>query len=115
MNERYVLISFWSANDEASVRNVIEMKPVYERFKNKGFEIYQVAVDKSIETVEKRVYFEELSWINVVDTAYPNSLTRRLYNVNQVPMNYLIDKEKEEILVKNTNASSLEKLLNNLL
>jgi hypothetical protein len=115
MNERYVLLSFWSVNQEESIRNVLSLKEIYPRYRNRGFEVYQVALEKSIEKWKNALVFEEIEWVSVCDTGFPNSTTRYVYNVNSVPMNYLIDMEKQEILNKNISPPDLAKTLDYLL
>ncbi len=108
---RLVLLSFWSVQQEESVENTIALKKVYNKFHSYGFEIYQVGFDKSVVRWKKAIQFEEIPWISVLDTAYPGSKTQYLYNVNSLPMNYLLDKEQKEILAKNITPEELERSL----
>jgi hypothetical protein len=115
LDDKYVLLSFWSVKQPESVQNVLALKKIYQKYNNKGFEIYQVALEKSIPKWKGVLAFEEIEWVSVCDTAYPNSKTRSYYNVNSVPMNYLIDMENQEILLKNVSPSILDKNLEYLL
>jgi hypothetical protein len=112
---KYVLLSFWSINQDESVRNMLEFKSVYNKLDKNKFEIYQVSLDNSFENFRKRVFFEEIDWISVCDTAFPASSTQSLYNITTVPMNYLLNLEQNEILVKNISPENLETTLNYLL
>jgi hypothetical protein len=112
---KVVLLSFWSVNQSESVQKVLEMQKTYKKYKHKGFEIYQVSIDKSLSDWRKAVKFEEIPWISVCDTAFPNSNTRLLYNVNEIPLNYLIDSEQSEVLARNLTANELDQTLNTLL
>lgn len=112
---KYVLLCFWSVNHEESIQNTLKLKSVYNKFSNDEFEIYQVAIDNSFELFKKRVYFEELKWVSVCDTAFPQSQTRSMYNVSSLPLNYLIDKEQKEIIAKNISPEKLENTLTYLL
>jgi peroxiredoxin len=106
---KLVLLIFWSVNQPESIRNMLELKDVYKKYHKKGFEIYQVSVDNSLENWKRTIAFEEIPWISVCDTAFPASQTRSLYNVNSLPMNYLIDKQQKEILAKNITSENLDK------
>ena len=112
---KVVLISFWSVNQQSSRDNVVALKNIYKKHKNKGFEIYQVSVNKSIPEWRKALSFEEIPWISVIDTAYPSSKTRMMYNVNEVPMNFLIDAEQKNIVAKNVSPENLDRLLSGML
>ncbi len=112
---RVVLLTFWAINQQESIDNLIALKRIYGKYKNNGFEIYQVAFDKSIPRWKSALKFEEVPWISVVDTAFPGSKTQSLFNVNELPMNYLIDKEQKEILAKNISPEALENSLPHLL
>ena len=112
---KYVLLSFWSVNQKESVQNTMELKTAYSKLKNREFEIYQVSVDKSFDAFRRRVNFEDLPWICVCDTSFPNSLVRGQYNVNTLPMNYLLDKGQTEILAKNLPPDEIGRFLNYVL
>lgn len=110
-----VVLFFWSPKQAESVQHVVELQRVYKKYNNKGFEIYQVSIDKSIDDWKKTLDFEEIKWISVCDTAFPNSKTQQLYNVNTIPLNYLINKEQSEILARNLTADKLDERLQSLL
>ena len=108
---KYVFLTFWSVDDDECIQNTLDLKAMYEKYKDLGFEIYQVSTDNSIEKFRKRIMFEELKWINVVDTGFAQSQTRYLYNVNSLPTNYLLNREQTEILAKNLSPEVLEQTL----
>jgi hypothetical protein len=112
---KVVLLSFWSVKQAESIQNTLEMQKVYKKYKQKDFEVYQVSVDKSLSDWQRAVTFEEIPWISVCDTAFPNSQTRILYNVNVIPLNYLIDREQSEIIARNLTPNELDQKLKLLL
>jgi peroxiredoxin len=109
---RYVLLSFWASADEQSMSESLEMRKVYERFKRRGFEVFQVSFDPSAEAWKRAVRFNELTWVHVIDPKFPNSVVAGNYNVTQIPANYLIDKNQTTILGKNLTPSQLQQKLN---
>ena len=111
----YVLLSFWASWNKESVNVNLRLKDVYEKYHKKGFEIYQVSFDKSVKQWHNAVRFDELPWINVNDSTFPNSLTARDYNVNDLPWNYLIDKNMVTIIGKNLTSNELNIKLSGLL
>ncbi len=104
---KVVLLSFWASWDEASRRANDHMKKVYQQYKDQGFEIYQVSLDRSKILWENAVVKDELPWINVSDLRYTDSFPARIYNINQLPANYLISREGD-IIGKNLFGHLLE-------
>jgi peroxiredoxin len=109
-NEKVVLLDFWVTVDpNAKMRN-FELKKVYDKYQAKGFEIYQVALDRNKSSWVTAVQESKLPWISVCDFNGENSPSARLYNVQKVPANYLIN-AKGEIVGKNLTDQELEKKL----
>lgn len=104
---KLVLLSFWASWDEASRRANDHMKKVYQQYKDQGFEIYQVSLDRSKILWENAVVKDELPWINVSDLRYTDSFPARIYNINQLPANYLISRDGD-IIGKNLFGHLLE-------
>jgi len=85
----------------------------YNKYKNKGFEIYQVSVDNNriewVDAIDK----DGLSWINVGDMEGSNQAVRN-YNVQTVPYNYLLN-EEGEVIAKDLKGQALDRALSRLL
>ena len=92
------------------IQQNLELKKVYEKFRKRGFEIYQVSFDNSRENWKRAVRFDELPWISVIDTGYPNSIVAGNYNVTQFPANYLIGKDNIPSWQKSYPGSTESKL-----
>lgn len=90
---KYVLLSFWASWNQESVAENLRFKSVYNKYKSKGFEIYQVSLDNKKEDWEKAIRFDELPWINVSDLKYPESTVVGTFNVQKIPMNYFVEKD----------------------
>ncbi|SMO51650.1 Peroxiredoxin [Saccharicrinis carchari] len=111
---KLVLLSFWASWDAKSVQENKRLLSIYKKYNSKGFEIYQVSLDKSKLLWEDAIKKDQLPWINVSDLQYTNSYPARLYNVQQLPGNYLISREGE-IIGKNLFGRVLDEKLNDLL
>jgi hypothetical protein len=93
------------------------MNPVlveaYRNYKNKGFEIYQVSLDKNriewVDAIDK----DELDWINVGDME-GSVLATRYYNIQAIPYNYLLDSEGR-ILAQDLKGPALDRALSTIL
>ncbi len=112
---KYILLSFWATWNSPSIEYNLGLKDVYKKYKNNGFEIYHISLDKSIESWNRYVIFDELEWINVIDTTYPYSKATGNYNVQVLPSNYLIDKDFITIIEKNLLPEQLDARLHELL
>lgn len=110
---KFVLVQFWAAEDKGSrIINPVLVE-AYKKYKRKGFEIYQVSVDNNrIEWVDA-IDTDKLTWINVGDMNGSIHATN-VYNVQQIPYNYLLDKEGN-ILAKNLIGPALDKTLARIL
>jgi glutathione peroxidase-family protein len=104
---KVVLLTFWSVNQPESIENLGGLKKVYRKYHGKGFEVYQVCVNKSISEWKNALAAHEIPWLSVCDTTFPNSRTRDLYNINSLPMNYLINRDQTDILAKNISPEDL--------
>ena len=110
---KVILLSFWSA-ESGRMNNVnAELKSVYERFAERGFEIYQVAIDTSKALWINAVQEQRLPWISVCDFMGEASPLLRAYNISKLPSNFLIDR-KGNIIAKDLYSTALEKRLSEL-
>lgn len=89
---KMVLLHFWSAKDRGSRILNQALVELYQKFRNKGLEIYQVSVDTDKEAWVKAIAEDGLTWINVGDMD-GSTLAVHTYNVQEVPFNYLLNKD----------------------
>ena len=109
---KVVLLQFWAAVDQGSrIMNPVLVE-IYKKYKNRGFEIYQVSIDNNrIEWVDA-IDRDGLSWINVGDME-GSILAVRHYNVPEIPYNYLLDTDGR-VLTQNLNGPALDRALSNI-
>jgi thiol-disulfide isomerase/thioredoxin len=110
---KVVLLHFWAAEDQGSRMLNSLLAEAYQKYRSKGFEIYQVnvGVNRSewIDAIDK----DNLKWINVGDLE--GSTTARLsYNIQSIPFNYLLDKEGK-IVARNLTGPDLDATLAQIL
>lgn len=110
---KYVLLQFWSAMDRGSrIINPVLVE-LYKKYKSKGFEIYQVSVDDNryewLDAIDK----DKLAWINVGDMKGSNQAVSN-YNVTNIPLNYLLDKDGV-IIARDLKGPNLDRLLGEIL
>jgi peroxiredoxin len=109
-----VLLYFWSVYSDASKQQNPVFERIYNRYKNKGFEIFAVCIDQNPDNWLKMIKFDELSYINILGPDFPDSETAHAYNLRSVPSTYLLDK-KGNIMARELYGTELEKWLDNVL
>lgn len=115
VDRKVVLLHFWSAADPAQkMFNLDVLAPVYNDFKSKGFEIYQVAIDVDKASWARTVKEQNLGWINVCDGLGTASPAVGAYNVNRLPVSYLLA-DGQLVGERISDEASLRKVLNKLL
>jgi peroxiredoxin len=87
-----ILLSFWNSSDVDQRLYNQEYLTLYNKYREKGFEIYQVAVDVDKTSWANTVRAQNLPWISVCDGYGANSPAVKSYNVTEIPVNFLIDK-----------------------
>ncbi len=108
-----ILVDFWSAELGTSNALNADMKPVYERFADRGFEIYQIGVDRSRSEWIDAVQEQALPWISVSDCLGRKSPAVGMFNVQKLPSNFLIDAEGN-IVGRDLYGAQLEEALEKL-
>ncbi len=104
---KVVILQYWLSTDESS-RNVNrQLVKLYNKYQSRGLEIYQVSLDQSKVLWESAMDNDGLTWTNVCDLQGSNSIGARLYNVTQVPTNFIIDRDGS-IIGKNLFATRLD-------
>jgi len=111
LNAHLVLVDFWASycmvcNEE----NCYYFKPLYNEFKDKGFEIYAVSADSSAHSWTHAIQRDQLDWVQVSDLKGFESPIFDTFDVNSLPTNYLLDQEGR-IIAKNINVDELENTL----
>ena len=98
---KYVLLDFWAAWCRPCREENPNIVNNYNMFKDKGFEIYQVSLDRNRADWVRGIKQDKLPWINVSDLNYYQSEAAILYNINKIPSAFLLDPEGR-IIAKDT-------------
>jgi thiol-disulfide isomerase/thioredoxin len=109
-----VLLDFWASWCLPCRKENPNLVKAYNTYHSKGFEIFQVSLDKTKEAWEKGIKDDQLGeWIHVSDIKYWNSVVVPLYKIESIPANYLLDKDGK-IIASNLRGEQLEKTLSEI-
>lgn len=111
---KYVILDFTVLNAQDSKAYSDNLKKVYDKFKKKGVQIYQVCLDENQEIWKNLVRQYGIDWICVRDADGARSRAASTYNIQNIPANYIIN-PKLEIVGKNLSGRRLEDRLHDLL
>lgn len=90
-SSKVVMLYFWTSTDAAqTLFNTDVMLPVYDEFKDNGFEIYSVCADVDKSAWAAVVRNQNLPWVNVCDGNGSASVALATYNVQSLPVSYFI-------------------------
>ncbi|MCD6345921.1 MAG: AhpC/TSA family protein [Bacteroidales bacterium] len=107
---KYVLLDFWAAWCSPCRRESPNLVRAYKKFHDKGFEIFQVSLDKTHDDWVQAIKADHLDWIHVSDLKYWGSPVAKLYYVQSIPANFLLDTEGK-IIATNLRGAMLDQKL----
>ncbi|HPR30912.1 MAG TPA: TlpA disulfide reductase family protein [Prolixibacteraceae bacterium] len=112
---KFVLVDFWASWCQPCLVEIPNLKEAYAQYKDKGFEILGVSLDREETAWRNAIASYELNWIHVWDNAgeAPGENANK-YGVSGIPFTVLLDREGT-IIAKNLRGSALEEKLAELL
>ena len=107
---KYVLLDFWASWCGPCLREVPNVKKVYDKYHDKGFEILSVSLDDKKDNWTNAIEKYDLNWVHVSSLQGWDCPVAKLYNVSGVPAMLLIDKEGKIIATKLRGELLMEKV-----
>jgi peroxiredoxin len=114
LGKNILLVDFWAAwcgPCRAENPNVVK---VFNEFKDKGFNILGVSLDQAANDWTRAINDDKLTWTHVSDLKYWNNAAARLYGVNSIPANFLLDRNGV-IIARNLRGDDLYNKVKELL
>ncbi len=103
----YVMVDFWAAWCGPCRKENPNVLKAYNKYHDRGFEVYGVSLDKTKEKWVAAIAKDGLTWTQVSDLQYFNSVAAAAYGVTSIPATVLIDREGK-IIAKNLRGAALE-------
>ncbi|HEX2976909.1 MAG TPA: TlpA disulfide reductase family protein [Bacteroidales bacterium] len=89
-----VLVDFWASWCPPCRLENPNLVKAYDKWHKRGFQIFQVSLDKTREAWLKGIEDDQLGrWIHVSDIQYWNSVVVPLYKIESIPSNFLLDRQ----------------------
>ncbi len=111
---KVVLIDFWAAWCGPCRRENPEVVRIYNRFKDKGFDIFGVSLDRDAAAWLGAIEKDGLTWTQVCDLKYWQSEGAKAYGVTSIPHTVLLDRDGK-ILARKLRGKALESKLEEIL
>ena len=108
----YTILYFWRYDCGHCKKSTPFMKEFYDKWKSRGVELFAACVKVTKEVPDCWKYVDENGmndWLNVVDP-YLRSRFVELYDLQQTPQIYILDKNKE-IISKKIGAEQLDEVM----
>ncbi len=109
---KVVLLDFTAFALEGSQERTMQLRDIYEKYHDRGFEVYQVSVDPDRNFWAQRC--ENLPWISVYCEEGVQSDIITLYQAEHIPYYFLIDRNCD-LHARQENIPDLEKAIEKLL
>jgi peroxiredoxin len=109
---KYVLVDFWASwcgPCRAENPNVVK---AYAKYNEKGFTVLGVSLDQpgKKEAWIAAIHKDNLTWTHVSDLKFWDNAVAKLYGIQSIPQNYLLDPQGK-IIASNIRGEELEKKL----
>jgi thiol-disulfide isomerase/thioredoxin len=104
---KVTLIDFWASWCPPCRKDIPHLIELYKQYKDKGFEIVGVSLDRTNDAWVKGIQDLNITWPQMSDLKYWQSEGAALYGVNSIPHTVLVDKDGV-IIAKSLRGEALD-------
>ena len=87
------MLDFWASWCGPCLREVPNVKAIYEKYHDKGFEIFGVSLDETAGPWKAAIKKNDMNWHHVSSLKGWECPVAKQYNVTGIPRMYIIDPE----------------------
>lgn len=111
---KYVLVDFWASWCRPCRAENPNVVAAYNEYKDKNFTILSVSLDQEKESWLNAIRTDHLAWTHVSDLQFWGNAVAKMYNIESIPANFLID-PNGVIIAKNLRGEDLTDKLKEVL
>lgn len=108
---KVVILDFWASWCRPCRAEIPNLKEIYNKHHDKGFEIISVSIDNDDAAWKKALEQEQLPWTNFRDA---DDAVSKLYKVSAVPTMYVLDGD-HKLVAENLRGEELAKKIDELM
>ena len=114
VNNKVTLLDFWAAWCRPCRIENPNLVRLHKKYKDEGFDIIGVSLDRTREQWEQAVIDDNLPWTQVSNLNFWNDPVARRYSIRAIPQSYLLNKDGL-VMGKNLRGQELEDRILSLL
>jgi peroxiredoxin len=114
IGSKLLLIDFWAAWCGPCRQENPNVVKVFAEYHKKGFDVFGISLDNNREDWVKAIADDKLTWTQVSDLQRGDNAAAKLYAVNAIPANFLLD-ETGTIIGRNLRGEALYNKVNEVL
>jgi len=96
---KVVLIDFWASWCKPCRMENPNVVKLYQKYKDKGFEIYGVSIDEDKAAWRKAIAKDNISWTQVIEVGAWDGRVAAAWKVEQLPTSYLLSKSGRVVAI----------------
>lgn len=112
--KKVILLDFWASYCIPCRQQIPDMKTLYNKYRNKGFEIISVSIDEDQTKWQKASAQDSIPWYNVSESVEQrDSKNIKNFVIKSIPANYVLN-NKGQFIGQDLSLDSLENILKKL-